>query len=140
MSKNKCGLTPKQREKALRECGLEQIRSTGSHATWVHPALKLLANTHKFEIPANLKSGNEQSPWTVTVPDDPANGTWGTIIKYAKWCQETVQQTTAGSEHDRQRCNVAGQFRTAAARPPAKAGKRRHQNTRNSGIPSPSPM
>ena len=139
MSGSKSRLSPKQRKEALQSYGFEPARDgRGSHATWEHPELKLLARTHKIEAPANLGSGHIHCPWEMTVAGDPADGTWNSMIKQAKWCQETVQSIKSGSDHDRQRCEVANQFRAAAARPP-KAGKRKRE-FQNSGIHSPSPM
>ena len=148
VSKNKCGLTEKQRKKLLQDLGFKPVRwAKGSHMLWEHADLKLLANTHSIEQPpANLGSSSfTRNPWEIIVPDDPANGTWNNLVKLARWCDGAARQITAGSDHDRQRCEMAAQFNGAAARPP-KAGKKRKQflreqaAARNSGMQSPSPM
>ncbi len=114
MPKNKCGLTKEQREKFLHDHGFQRARQgKGSHEEWEHPELKLLARSHGITPPANLLSNVGQNPWETTLSGDPASGTWRAIVKHAEWCRKTVEQIKAGSEHDRERCEIARQFREA---------------------------
>ncbi len=146
MSKNKCGLTPPQREKILRDHGFARARDAkGSHEMWEHTDLKLLAHTHRVDPPANLRSpGFAQAAWQVTLPDNPANGTWSNIVKYAKWCQKTVGDIKARSAHDRLRVAFAGAF-NGAARAPSRherkmARKAMIHARMNSGVHSAAPV
>jgi Leu/Phe-tRNA-protein transferase len=117
MSNDKCGLNRKQRERILHAYGFEILRSaSGSHDTWINRDLQVLARTNDIHVPENLKSGNAQSPWQVTVPGDPASGTWHSIDKYARWCSETVRQLMAGSDNNRLSVNTAHQFNSNAPR------------------------
>jgi len=128
MGQDNCRVSKVNRQAFLRRHGFEPVRG-GDHITWVNRALEELAKKHlNIEVPANLKSGNAQSLWTVTVPGNPANGTWDRIAKYVAWCHKTVEQLSG----------IPGEFNAVAARPPAKAGKRKKQlKNKNSGIHRP---
>ena len=123
MSKKKNGLNPRQRKKALEALGFELDRdAAGSHQIWKHPGFAAMG----IEVPANLMSGNAQKPGHVTVPDNPANGTWRNIIKYAEFCNKAAKKS-----------GLTGPFTRATAKPPAKAGKRKQPQ--NSAVHSPAP-
>jgi hypothetical protein len=90
---SKSGTHRHERERALLDLGFQQLRSAkGSHVIWEHPVLKELARTNKVEAPINLRQNPAQPPWEVPVPCDPAVGTWGKIMKFAKWANETSNQ------------------------------------------------
>jgi hypothetical protein len=131
MGQENCKVSKVNRHAFLRNHGFEPLRG-GDHITWINRELEKLAKKHlNIKAPANLRSGNAQSLWTVTVPDNPANGTWSNIAKYVAWCQKTVDELSGIPKVFNQ-----------VARPPAKAGKRKKQpgNNRNSTIHSPSRM
>lgn len=132
MAKSKSGVSPKEREKTLRDHGFEPLRGgKGSHEIWENKDLKFLAQTQKIgDPPANLRANPAQKPWEITVPHDPASGTWNSIKKYATWCKNTVETAKAGSEHDNRRINFANQFNGAAGRRPAR------DDMRNTAAPS----
>lgn len=92
MAKSKSGISPKQREQIMRRHGFEFARNgKGSHEIWENAALKKMAETPGTKLPeppANLRSAIGQKPWEVTIPHDPASGTWRSITKYAEWCQQ----------------------------------------------------
>ncbi|MBU6475688.1 MAG: hypothetical protein KGL10_07995 [Alphaproteobacteria bacterium] len=146
MPKNKCGLNPKQREKILHDNGFERARTgKGSHELWEHDGLKLLAHTHRLEPPANLRSpGFAQSAWQITLPDDPASGTWNSLVKYAKWCKAKTDGITAASAHEHRRVAFAGAF-NQAARPQSKRERKQERKAKiraflNSGVHSAAPV
>lgn len=113
-SKSRSGLTKEEREKFLRSHGFMPVRSgKGSHQLWEHPELKLLARSHHISPPDNLMSKRSQQPWETTLCADPGGGTWHGMVKHAKWCQGTVEQIKASSEHEVQRCKIVRQFREA---------------------------
>ncbi len=116
----------------------------GSHEIWEHDDLKFLARTHKIEPPANLKSNTAQTPWVITVPGDPATGTWNSLVKYAKWCQSTVNDIKARSANDSRRAAFAGAFNGAARRQTKRERKQerkaRIQAYLNSGVHSSTTM
>lgn len=115
-SNSKCGLSEGQRVRFLKDHGFVPLHhGKGSHESWEHPELKFLARSHKITPPANLLSNPAQRPWETTLCDNPASGTWNAMVKHAEWCQKTVADIKAGSEIDRRRCDVARQFREAAA-------------------------
>lgn len=113
-SNSKCGLNQNEREEMLRRCGFERVRSgKGSHERWENAELKMLARTQKIVCPSNLLSTPDQNAWETTLCDNPANGTWRSMLKHIEWCQKTVEEIKAKSEHERQRCNLVKQFRKA---------------------------
>jgi len=86
----------------------------GGHTIWVHPDLKQLASRHKIEAPANLASSGK-APWQISLPDNPASGTWDAVVKQAKWCHDKVREIEMGLEHEQQRLKLAREFRKASA-------------------------
>ena len=113
-AKSRSGLTKEEREDFLRDRGFAPSRSgKGSHELWENPELKLLARSHNIAAPANLLANISQKPWETTLCSNPARGTWRSMVKHAQWCQQTVEQIKAASEHDRLRCKIASQFRKA---------------------------
>jgi predicted RNA binding protein YcfA (HicA-like mRNA interferase family) len=132
MSKKKNGLSPRQRKKALEALGFKLDRDAkGSHEIWKHPKFAAMG----IDVPANLMTGNAQKPGHITVPDNPANGTWRNIIKYAEFCNRA-----ASDKH------LTGAF-TKAAKPPSKSERKqerklaaeREMKARKSAVPSPLP-
>lgn len=122
MGQSNCKLNAKQRSKALKALGFEKARSgNGSHEIWENAKLKELAQGRNLQPPENLRSGvYAQSVWAVTVPHDPAGGTWNSIIKYAEWCQKMVKELgNSPVSPSRQ------SFNNAAPRPPGEKISRR---------------
>jgi hypothetical protein len=111
-SKSSSGTTKEERETFLKEQGFTQLRSgKGSHVIWEHAAAKALAQTGKFpSAPENIASSNAQQPWVITLPADPARGTWRTISKTAEWCQNTAAGLGASASHTEQRSATVQQF------------------------------
>jgi hypothetical protein len=100
MAKSKSGLTLQQRDKMLHRLGFELTRQgKGSHMSWEHTKLRERAESGaKLPTPpANLRSGLALKPWEVTVPGDPATGTWRSIIKYAEWCDAAAKNKLSAS-------------------------------------------
>ncbi len=131
MGQDNCKVSKVNRHAFLHSHGFEPVRG-GDHITWINRDLELLAKKHyNIKAPANLRSGNAQSLWTVTVPGNPATWTWDKIEKYVRWCHKTVEELSG----------IPREFNTVA-KPPAKAGKRKKQpkNNGNSGIHTPHPM
>jgi len=114
-SNSKSGLSPVQREAALRELGFEKQRNgKGSHVVWEHAGLKEMAETgKKVCCPPNLLSNPAQAPWETTLPDNPGSGTWQSILKLAKWAQQTVETYKATSAVTEARKSIIDQFRAA---------------------------
>lgn len=99
MSNKGNGMSPHQRDAVLREAGFVPLRGgKGSHAEWEHPALRELAQQRKIAPPAFCE--RNEVPWQVTIPDNPKNGTWASIMKRVKWCQDTLAAQERGAAQD----------------------------------------
>ena len=91
-SKSKCGLNKEQRQAFLRGHGYELApnRGKGSHEVWFNKALQRACLKKGLSMPQNLKSNPEQVSWSITLPADPALGTWERIEKQIRWGVNTV--------------------------------------------------
>lgn len=114
-SNSKSGLNKEQRERALRDLGFEPGRNgKGSHVIWEHAELKQLAQGNtKITCPANLLGNASQAMWETTLPDNPAGNTWRTILKHAKWCQDTVETVNGKGAEMEKRRQTCREFREA---------------------------
>lgn len=114
MSSSKSGLTKEERERYLLDHGYLPLRGgKGSHEIWENAELKMLARTHKISAPLNVLPNASQVPWEVTLPHDPARGTWGAIVKLTEWCVGCSEDIKNASAHQAMRCKIAGDFRKA---------------------------
>ncbi|MDE1152805.1 MAG: hypothetical protein PW788_09735 [Micavibrio sp.] len=114
-SNSKSGLSSVQREVALRDLGFEKQRNgKGSHVVWEHTALKAMAQTgKKVCCPPNLLSNPAQAPWETTLPDNPGSGTWQSMLKHAKWAQQTVDDYKSATAVQEARKSIILEFREA---------------------------
>lgn len=113
-SKSASGLTKEEREKFLRESGFVPARSgKGSHEQWEHVKLKELSRSHKIEAPGNVLSNAAQKPWEQTLCGDPGRGTWRSIEKHARWCQEKVEEIQNKKENEHKRRGIKAEFNKA---------------------------
>ena len=129
MAESKSRFSEKQRKKFLRQHGFTQVADRGkgtSHQIWEHAKLKRLTALHDIELP---KTGNEQSAYSVTIPNDPADGLWRRIAKYVEAADKAVK--------DHERSEVNAQFRKAVNPQHPAAGKQTYQNTTRVGMAGP---
>jgi hypothetical protein len=113
-SNSKSGLTKEERRDFLCEHGFVPLHSgKGSHEIWTHPELKKLSRKHPIIPPANILSNTAQKPWETTLCGNPGEGTWNSMVKHAKWCQETVEQIKTKDLREQQRTETARQFRAS---------------------------
>lgn len=102
MSKKASGTSPREREDFLKRHGYTKIRScNGSHDVWHHLLLKKLyedSPKNPLEMPANIRSCEQQSPWAVTLPDNPAHATWIRLQKQVQWAKEAFEQAQSKTD------------------------------------------
>ena len=90
-SNSKSGSTKEERESFLKKRGYVQERTgKGSHEIWTNPTMRETAKAHHIDMPENLRSNIAQKPWDITLPDNPAGGTWMRIQRQAEWCQKAL--------------------------------------------------
>lgn len=113
-SRSSSGATKEEREDFLRAQGYTQARTgKGSHQIWENHEMKTLCRSKNISMPENLRSNAVQNPWEVTLPCDPASGTWRAIKKQAEWASHTVSEITDSSQKDAAQCEIVRQFHAA---------------------------
>jgi len=97
-SHSRSGTTKEQRAHELKSCGFEMLDyGKGSHQKWANPELEKLSKKFNVHLPDSLcKSTMCPCAWIITLPCDPAIGTWKAIINQAKWCEKTVEEIKGG--------------------------------------------
>ncbi len=114
MASSKSGMTKEDRERFLLDHGYTPLRGgKGSHEIWEHTELKMLARTHKVAPPGNVLPNASQIPWEITLPHDPARGTWGAIVKLSEWCITRTDEIKNASTREQLRCKVFKAFQRA---------------------------
>lgn len=114
MSFKTCGLNKEKRVSFLKEHGyILADQGKGSHTIWVNPEMKSVALSNHIVMPENLRSNIAQKPWEITLPCDPASGTWHTIQRQAEWCMKALEQARHLEQADVLKTSISEQFRAA---------------------------